>query len=126
MSLSKLNIFSKIINFQLNDKWLLCALCKAGTLLDATAVVSQQRQSPGLWNNSMLTQLAGNDNWQMAPDGGFDLVGEGRECFPEEGINWSYSGQWSFYVVHIRITRRMTKTQIASPLSQCFQWVSLE
>ena len=44
---------------------------------------------------------------KVAHDGEFDLVGEGGEGFPLEGINWRCPGQWFSNIVHIRITCRV-------------------
>lgn len=46
--MGSLNDLFTIINFHLNDKWLLCACYVAGTLLDGHTVMSQYRYSLGL------------------------------------------------------------------------------
>lgn len=59
--MASLNDLFTIINFHLNDKWLLCAYYVAGTLLDGSTMMSQYRYSPGLVEQ-LNTQLTVNGN----------------------------------------------------------------
>lgn len=58
-----------------------------------------------------------NYKWQLTHDGTFDLAGEGREVFLQEGINWSYQGSVSPVLFTGSHPEGGLKDETAEPLS---------